>query len=68
MVWYSTEDLEARFEIFFQIHDGCYVAAAVAIVGCRPDGDDVFVFEMILGDVSGLLLNNSQDHSLCNLH
>lgn len=52
MIRYGAEDLETGFEIFFQIHDGCYVAAAVTIVGGRPDGNDVFVFEVILQAVS----------------
>jgi hypothetical protein len=48
VIRYSTEDLEVRLEILAQVHYGSDVATAVAVVWCRPDGDDVFVFEVIL--------------------
>jgi hypothetical protein len=52
VIWNSAENLEARLEIFFQVHDGCDIAATVAVVRSRPYGDNIFVFEVVLLDVS----------------
>lgn len=52
MVRHSAEDLELGFEVFSQIHDGGNIAAAVAVVRRGPDGDDIFVFEVVLQMVS----------------
>ena len=48
VVRYRREDREARVEVFAEVHDGCYVAAAVAVVGSTPDCDDGFVLEVPL--------------------
>ena len=42
------EDCEFWFEVFVEVHDGGDVAAAVAVVGGAPDGDDGFVFKVPL--------------------
>ena len=52
MVRYSTEDLKLLLEVFAEVHDGSDVAAAVAVVWRRPDGDDVLVLEVVLNRVS----------------
>lgn len=39
---------EFRFEILSEVHDGGDVAAAVAVIGGAPDGDDGLVFKMPL--------------------
>lgn len=44
----GAEDLEFLLEVLAEVHDGGDVAAAIAVVGCGPDGDDVFVFEVVL--------------------
>ena len=48
VVRYRREDREARVEVFAEVHDRGYVAAAVAVVGRTPDRDDGFVFEVPL--------------------
>lgn len=48
MVRYGTEDLEFLLEILTQVHDGSNVTATVTVVGCRPNSNDILVFEMIL--------------------
>lgn len=48
MVWHRGEDLKLWFEILAEVHDGRDVTAAVTVVGCRPDGDDVLVLEVVL--------------------
>jgi hypothetical protein len=48
VIRYGAEDLEVRLEILAQVHYRSDVATAVAIVRCRPHGDDVFVFEVVL--------------------
>jgi hypothetical protein len=40
--------LEFRLQILAQVHDRRDVSAAVAVVGRGPDGDDVFVLEVVL--------------------
>lgn len=52
MVRYSTEDLKLLLEVFAEVHDGSDVAAAVAVIWRRPDGDDVLVLEVVLNRVS----------------
>lgn len=47
MVRHSAEDLEIRLEIFAERHDARNVAAAVAVIRCRPDCDDVLGGEVI---------------------
>lgn len=44
----GAEDTEFRLETFANVHDGRDIAAAVAVVGRRPDGDDGFLSEMVL--------------------
>ncbi|KAJ8106556.1 hypothetical protein OPT61_g9452 [Boeremia exigua] len=44
----GAEDLELLLEVLGQVHDGGDVAAAVAVVGGGPDGDDVLVLEVVL--------------------
>jgi hypothetical protein len=48
VVRHSTEDLELLLEVLAKVHDGSDVSAAVAVIGCGPDGDDVLVFEVVL--------------------
>lgn len=36
----GAEDAKPRIQIFADIHDGCNIATAVAIVGSRPDSND----------------------------
>lgn len=45
---------EFRFEVLSEIHDGGDVAAAVAVIGGAPDGDDGLVFKMPLCAVLAL--------------
>lgn len=52
MVGHGAEDLERRLQVLSKVHDGSDVAAAVAVVGGGPDGDDIFVFEVVLWYVS----------------
>lgn len=64
------EDCEFRLEVLSEVHDGGDVAAAVAVVGCAPDGDDGLVFKMPL---YALLASaepyRGQNHSVpCTLH
>jgi len=37
------DDAQGVLHVFVNLHDGRLVAAAVAVVGCREDGDDVSV-------------------------
>ena len=48
MIRHSAEDLELLLEVLAKVHDGRDVSAAVAVIGSGPDGDDVFVFEVVL--------------------
>lgn len=57
IVRHGAEDVKFGVERFVQIHDGRYVATAVAVIWCGPHGHDVLVFEVILGCVSGGLPN-----------
>lgn len=52
VVGHGAEDLERRLQVLSKVHDGSDVAAAVAVVGGGPDGDDIFVFEVVLWYVS----------------
>lgn len=52
MIRHSAEYLKIRLQILAQIHYGCDIAATVTIVGCGPNGNNVFVFEMVLRIVS----------------
>lgn len=36
VVRHSRKDAEFRIQVLVDRHDGCYVSAAVAVVGCRP--------------------------------
>ena len=48
MIGHGAENLEVRLQILSKGHDGGDVAAAVAVVGCRPDGDDFLRLEVVL--------------------
>ncbi len=48
VIGYSGKDLKFRFQVLPKIHDGSNIAAAVTIVWSRPDGDYIFVFEVVL--------------------
>ena len=48
MIRHSAEYLKIRLQILAQIHYRCDIATTVTIVGCGPNGDDVFVFEVVL--------------------
>jgi hypothetical protein len=48
----SAEDAKFGVEIFTDVHDGCNITAAVAVVGGGPDGDNRLLGEMILKNVS----------------
>lgn len=48
VIRHGAEDLELGLQVFAEVHDGSDVAAAVAVVGGGPHGDDVFVFEVVL--------------------
>jgi hypothetical protein len=48
VIRHGAEDFEVRLEIFAERHDGGDVAAAVAVVGRRPDGDDFLRLEVVL--------------------
>lgn len=45
----GAEDAEFGVEVFADVHDGGYVAAAVAVVGSGPDGHDGLLGEVVLG-------------------
>jgi len=47
MIRHSAEDLKIRLEILADRHDTRDVAASVAVVGCRPDCDDVLGGEVV---------------------
>jgi hypothetical protein len=47
VIWYSGEDLKLWLEVLAQVHNGSNVSAAVAVVGRRPDGNDILVLEVI---------------------
>ena len=44
----GAEDGEFGVEVLLQRHDGGDVTAAIAVVRRRPDGDDIFVFKVVL--------------------
>jgi len=48
MIRHRREDLELWLQVLAQVHNGRNVSAAVAVVGRRPDSDDILVFEMVL--------------------
>jgi len=39
--------LKLRLEVLAEVHDRGNVATTITVVGCRPDGDNVLVFEMV---------------------
>ena len=59
MIRHSAEYLKLRIlrQILAVSHDTRHVAAAVAVVGCGPDGHDVFggevVFEALVDELVG---------------
>ena len=59
VIRYRREDREARVEVFTEVHDGGYIAAAVAVVGRTPDRDDGFVFEVPLCEDERLACDES---------
>ena len=46
------ENGELRLQVRSKVHDGGDVAAAVAVIGSAPDGDDGLVFEVPLRIIS----------------
>ena len=48
VVGHGGEDVEAGLEVLAEVHDGGDVAAAVAVVGGTPHGDDGFILEVPL--------------------
>ena len=48
VIWDGGEDLEGGLEVLVDLHDGGDVAAAVAVVGRGPDGDDILLGEVVL--------------------
>lgn len=48
IVGHGTKDGKLWVQVFLETHDGCDVAASVAIVWSRPNRHYVFVLEMIL--------------------
>lgn len=48
VVGHGREDAELCVEVAAHRHDGGDVAAAVAVVGCRPDSDDGLFGEVVL--------------------
>ena len=48
MIGDSGEDLELWFQVLAKVHNGGDVAASVTVIGCRPDGYHVLVFEVVL--------------------
>ena len=53
MIRHSAKYLEIGLEILAQVHDGSDIATAVTVIRCRPDSDDVLVFEVILKELAG---------------
>ena len=53
------ENGEFGNEVFADVHDGGDVSAAVTVVGCRPDGNDRFILEVELQNVSELTVIDS---------
>ena len=52
VVGHGAEDLEIGLQILAEVHDGSDVAAAVTVIWCRPNGNDVFVFEVVLWELA----------------
>lgn len=48
VVGHGREDAELCVEVAAHRHDGGDVAAAVAVVGCRPNSDDGLFGEVVL--------------------
>jgi hypothetical protein len=48
----GTEDAELGIEVFTDVHDGCNITTAVAVVGSGPDGDNGLLGEVILKNIS----------------
>lgn len=68
MLGNSGEDGELGNEIFANVHNGRNISTAVTVVGCRPDGDDRFVLEMILSNISwGEEVDKVEVYVPCNL-
>lgn len=57
---------ELWFQVLSKVHDGGDVAAAVAVIGSAPDGDDGFVFEMPLY-IKLALAESTRDRSIAYL-
>jgi hypothetical protein len=47
MIRYGAENLEVGLQVLAERHDGRHIAAAVAVVGRRPDGDDFLRLEVV---------------------
>jgi hypothetical protein len=47
VIRHSAEDLEVRLQVLAERHDRRHVAAAVAVVGRRPDGDNFLRLEVV---------------------
>jgi hypothetical protein len=54
----SGENGEFGNEVFTDVHDGGDVSTAVTVVGCRPDGNDRFILEVELQNVSKLTVTD----------
>jgi hypothetical protein len=48
----GAEDAELGVQVFADIHDGCNIATAIAVVRSRPDGNHRLLREVILEEVS----------------
>jgi hypothetical protein len=46
--WNGAEDAELWVQILTDVHDGSNITAAVAVIGCGPDGNNGLLGEVIL--------------------
>ena len=61
VIWHGGEDLEVRLQVLAEGHDRGHVTAAVAVIRCAPDGDDVLGLEVILVTLVHELMGSSDE-------
>jgi len=52
VLWDCAENAELRHPVFSDVHDGCDITTAVAVVGSGPDGNNRLLGEVVLSQIS----------------
>ena len=63
----GVEDVEVALHLLIDVEDGGDVSTSVAVVGCRPNGDEVLVFEPVSEAVHDQLMGSSDEFEIVDV-